>query len=527
MTATRTRPDLKRLAPTIVAAVLATIYVIVSPPSFDLAAHLLRAKLFRAEGFGLWNNWWYAGHHTLGYSVLFPPLEALTSPQLVAGLAAVATAAAFEVLARRHFGEEAWLGSLWFGAATATNLFTGRLAFAFGLLPAVLAMLALQAKRPYLATTAAVATALASPVAALFAALGGAAHAIGSYTTSRQLKTALPGAATIVGAVLPVAALSAAFPEGGSEPFTFATLWPVAVISAGAVLAVPRTEPTLRAGALLYGLGNVAAYALSSPIGSNAARLSALVAGPLAALLWYKRRPAWLLAAALPLAYVQWQAPVRDVNRSANDPSVSASYYRPLLAFLNKQPGPPFRVEIPFTKFHWETYDVAPYFPLARGWERQLDIKYNQLFYNGTLTAATYEKWLHELAVRFVGVSDARLDFSAQKETQLIDRGLPYLKLVLRTRHWRVYAVRDPTPIVTGNATLNKLSAGSLTLTAHRPGTVDIRVRFTPYWSIAQGSGCVEPAGDFTALRLRKPGRVHLAIRFALGRIEARSPRCT
>src|SRR2546430_15185004 len=48
------RPNLKRLAPTLVAAVLATVYVIVSPPSFDLAAHLLRAKLFWAEGFGLW-----------------------------------------------------------------------------------------------------------------------------------------------------------------------------------------------------------------------------------------------------------------------------------------------------------------------------------------------------------------------------------------------------------------------------------------------------------------------------------------
>ncbi|MFL5829865.1 MAG: hypothetical protein ACJ76X_08125 [Solirubrobacteraceae bacterium] len=520
-------PNLKRLAPTLVAAVLATVYVIVSPPSFDLAAHLLRAKLFRAEGFGLWNNWWYAGHHTLGYSVLFPPLEALTSPQLVAALAAVGTAAAFEVLARRHFGERAWLGSLWFGAATATNLYTGRLAFAFGLLPAVLAMLALQAKRPYLATTAAVATALASPVAALFAALGGAAHAIGSYITDRRLKAIVPGMATVVGAVLPVAALAIAFPEGGSEPFTFATLWPVALIAGAAFVAVPSTEPTVRAGVLLYGLGCIAAYAVESPIGSNAARLGALLAGPLAALLWFKRRPSWLLAAALPLAYVQWQAPVRDVNRSANDPSVSASYYRPLLAFLDRQAGPPFRVEIPFTKFHWETYDVAPYFPLARGWERQLDIKYNQLFYNGTLTPATYLAWLHELAVRFVGVSDARLDFSAEKETQLIDRGLPYLKLVLRTKHWRVYAVRDPTPIVSGDATLTQLSAGSLTLTARRAGAVDVRVRFTPYWTIADGSGCVQPAGDFTALQLRKPGRVHLAISFALGRIGARSPRCT
>ena len=108
--------DWRRIAPTAIAAVLAIIYVIVSPPSFDLAAHLLRAKLFRAEGFGLWNNWWYAGHHTLGYSVLFPPISALLSPQLVAGIAATGTAALFELLVRRRFGPDAWLAAVWFGA---------------------------------------------------------------------------------------------------------------------------------------------------------------------------------------------------------------------------------------------------------------------------------------------------------------------------------------------------------------------------------------------------------------------------
>src|SRR5947209_13597520 len=97
------RIDMRRLAPTLVAAVIATVYVIVSPPSFDLAAHLLRAKLFREEGFGLWNNWWYGGHHTPGYSVLFPAASAALSPQLAAGIAATATAAVLEPLVRRHF----------------------------------------------------------------------------------------------------------------------------------------------------------------------------------------------------------------------------------------------------------------------------------------------------------------------------------------------------------------------------------------------------------------------------------------
>ena len=518
--------NLKRAAPTLIAAVLATVYVIVSPPSFDLAAHLLRAKLFRAEGFGLWNNWWYAGHHTLGYSVLFPPIEAALTPQLAAGLACVGTAALFEVLAHDHFGADAWVGSAWFGAATASNLFTGRLAFAFGMLPAMAAMVALQRRRAGLATTAAVLAALASPVAALFAALGGASVAIAKLITERKLRPALPGAAVVIGALLPVGLLTFAFPEGGSEPFTFATLWPVVVIAAVTFFAIPKDELALRIGVLLYGFGTLVAYGISSPVGSNAARLAALIAGPLAALLWFRRHPRWLLAAVLPLAYVQWQAPVRDVNRSANDPSVQAAYYEPLLTFLRHQTGPPFRIEIPFTKFHWETYDVAPYFPLARGWERQLDIKYNHLFYDGTLDARTYEAWLRSLAVRFVAISDARLDFSAEKETALVRGGLPYLRLVMRSQHWRVYAVSDPTPIVEGAATLTHLGPDDLTINVHRAGKLFVRVRFTPYWSIEGGHGCVAPDGEFTSITAPRAERIRLAIAFAFDRIRAHSPRC-
>src|ERR1700757_1258264 len=73
--ATRTRgtPPLPRILPPLAAAVIAAAYVIVAPRSEDLAAHLLRAKLFATEGFGIWNNWWYGGGHAPRDNVLFPP----------------------------------------------------------------------------------------------------------------------------------------------------------------------------------------------------------------------------------------------------------------------------------------------------------------------------------------------------------------------------------------------------------------------------------------------------------------------
>jgi len=523
----RPAPDLKRWAPTLVAAAFAIAYVIIEPPSLDLAAHLARAKLFNAEGFGIWDNWWYAGHHVPGYSVLFPPIAALITPQVAGGLAAIGTAALFEPIARRHIGEDAWLGATWFGAATATNLFTGRLTFAFGLLPAMAMVLALQRGRPWLASLLGVVTALASPVAALFAALAGAAHAIAAYSQTRQLRSTLPGIAAIVGSLLPVALLSVAFPEGGSEPFTLATLWPIPAVAIAALILLPRSERAILIGIGLYAVGCIAAYELTTPVGSNAARLGPLIAGPLAALFWWRRHKLWLAAVALPLLWFQWQAPIRDVRTSAGDPSVSAAYYQPLLSFLGRQSGPPFRVEIPFTRFHWEAYQVAPRFPLARGWERQLDIKYNQLFYDKPLNARTYEAWLHQLAVRFVAVPDATLDFSAHREAALIDHGLPYLRLVDRTQHWRVYEVSRPTPIVQGAARLTALGPNSVSLSAERAGTALVRVRFSPYWKVSGAPGCVQPDGDFTLVQLRRPGRVRLVMQFSLDRIGARSPRCS
>jgi hypothetical protein len=218
---------------------------------------------------------------------------------------------------------------------------------------------------------------------------------------------------------------------------------------------------------------------------------------------------------------------VRDVRTAYEHRAETRAYFQPMLTYLSAQPAAPFRIEIPFTAFHWESYYVAPQFPLARGWERQLDTKYNALFYDGKLTPARYDAWLHQLAVRYVAVPDAELDYSAKREAALIDRGLPFLRLVYRSPHWRVYAVRDPTPIASGPATLSQLGPNSLQLQGHATGTTDIRVRWSPYWAITEGSGCVAPSGGFTKLISTRPGRVRIAMRFAPNRIGASSPRCS
>lgn len=173
------RLDGWRIAPTVVTAALAVIYLILKPRSPDLAAHIFRAELFGREGFTIWNGQWYGGHHTPAYSLLSPPLGWLLGPQPVIALAAVASTISFTELARRHFGARAArVGTVWFGLGSATLMASNRLPFALGTAFGLAALLALQRDRRALAPVLGVLSAISSPVAGLFLAMGGASYAL-------------------------------------------------------------------------------------------------------------------------------------------------------------------------------------------------------------------------------------------------------------------------------------------------------------------------------------------------------------
>jgi hypothetical protein len=443
----------------------------------------------------------------------------MLGPRLVGAVSAVAAAWLFERVVDGLEG--ARVASLWFAIASVTSLLTGRLTFALGVAVGLGALLAAGRERRSLACALAATTSLASPVAAAFIALAGAAW----WVERREWFPVAFSAA----ALTPTAVLTIAFPEGGSFPFVAPSFWPALALVAAVGVVVPRDMRAVRAGVAIYGGAMIANFVLASPMGGNVVRLGALFAGPvLAALLWRRNRRSLVLLA-LPLLYWQWVAPVDDWARAATDPSVHQRYYAGLLTFLRTRDGGPFRVEIPFTDNHWEARWVAPQVPLARGWERQVDVKRNRLFYDHKpLTAWRYRAWLDDNAVRYVALADAPLDYSAAKEARLVRAGLPYLREVWHDAHWRVFAVTDARPLATGAATVTALGSERIRLRARRTGMVDLRVRFTPYWNIAVGRGCVEagPRG-WTRIRVDRTGPLVLSTKFSLGRVGADSPRCS
>ncbi len=201
----------------------------------------------------------------------------------------------------------------------------------------------------------------------------------------------------------PIALLTLAFPEGGTQPFVASAFYPALLGVLVVAALIPARERALRIGALLYAAALVGAYAIPTAVGGNADRLGALFAGPIAACLLAGRsanRRRLLIVLAPFLFYWQVNAPVADFAAAASDPAVNASYYTPLLAELRSlgvgYGARPARIEVVATRNHGEARFLASHIAIARGWERQLDRYRNGLFYDEStpLTPTRYRAWL-------------------------------------------------------------------------------------------------------------------------------------
>ncbi len=507
--------------PGLVAAAFGVVYLIVQPESADHAAQIFRSGLFAEEGFSAWNNSWFGGHHLPGYGFLLPALGSVLGPRIVGVIATIAAALLFSAIAYRRFGDRARLGVLWFATATAISLFTGRLTFALGVALALGAVYAAQRGRRVTALVLAALTPLASPVAALFLACG-----VIAYAAAERKRSVLDLAVVSVGMT---AIMSMAFPEGGTEPFVFSSFEPAILVTLAVFIALPSEERLLRYGVAAYGTALTAAFLIQSPMGGNATRMGALLLGPALAFgLWRRQRFVLILLVPV-LVYWQWSPVVRDLEEVRAQPSVDADYYAPLRDFLRGTPHrESYRVEVLPAAHHWESAHVPRGIYIARGWERQLDRKLNPVFYDGTpLTGPEYRSWLDDLGVGYVAVPDAPLDYAARAEKRLIRRGPPrYLERVFRSENWTVYRVRDPAPLAIGGRMV-KLTPEGFVVDADAPGTVLVRVHWTPYWSIERGSGCVEQApADYTMLEVTTPGRFRVGVDFAPWRAIDGGARC-
>jgi hypothetical protein len=472
----------------------------------DLAAQVYRVNDFRTSGFTLWDFQWYGGHFTLDYTVIYPPLAALMGVIALATLSAAVATLAFTRLAEQHFGKAGRPAAFVFAAGTLVTSSIGQLTFLTGEAFALAAFWAAVKERWWVATGLALGASLVSPLAGAFVAMGAVAWALSRLGAPTQGWKAgrrgavLPIGAMAAAAAAPVAIAALVFPGEGPMPYpALDYVFEAGIAVAFLIVAGLKREPALAWGSMVFIVTTTFAELVPSSLGGNVGRIEDVLALPMAvAVLWASGR-LLLPMLAWPLVLSQW-VPAWGAIAGPSQPSTNGAFFAALDNELRglSAGNPKGRVEVVPTEYHWEAAYVAPIMPLARGWERQLDVADNPLFYkDGGLTPGGYQRWLIDNGVRYVALPDAPLDSAAKAEARLVSSGtVPGLKLIWRSAGWRLYSVLGSTGIVSSPAQLVSASGNRVVIDAPVAGSVLIRVRASPYWVLDEGTGCIVSERD-------------------------------
>jgi hypothetical protein len=492
----------------------------------DIAAQDAWAEFARQHPGSAYNLAWYGGMHPVSYSVVAPYVMAVLGVRPTMVLAGTVSAGLLARLAvGRTRSPRRWQPALYGAVALVGNAVSGRVTFALGGMFALAALCLVFGWRTLeegerglggrvgrtgqrrlrgvlTVLTSALATA-ASPVAGLF--LGVAAATLWlSRRRAAAYALGLPPVAV-------VASSAVLFPFSGLQPMSWSSAILPAVTGIAVLLLAPRAWRTVRGGAAVYVVGVLLAWLVPSPIGTNISRLGLLFGGVVlvAAVTvgawrtsvvgrrWGPRVAGVLMAMAL-ITSTTWQVATaaKDVVSTA-PPASFATDIAPLIRQLQQRHAELARVEVVPTHSHREAAAIAPYVPLARGWNRQADAERNPLFYRDRpVTARAYHEWLHRWAVHYVVLSDAAPDPAAVREAALVRAGLPYLTRVWSDTDWTLYAVADPTPLVSAPARVVSYDAAELTISVPRPGHYLVRIADSPWLSLVDAHGSPLPAPD-------------------------------
>ncbi|MFG2568143.1 MFS transporter [Streptomyces sp. NPDC048567] len=463
----------------------------------DIAAQDAWAEFVGRHPGTAYNLAWYGGMHPVSYSVVSPYLMSLLGVRTTMMIAGTVSAGLTSLILYRVKAVRNPLACSMAGVfAYLCNALSGRVTFGLGMMFAVGAAAAVfcwpyrwrykrWAKAAVAAPLAGLATA-GSPVAGLF---------LGVVAAALFLNKRRPGAYALGLAPVVVVALSAwLFPFSGTQPMSVATLSGPFIFAWLVFFLVPSDWKTVRVASAVYGIGTLATYVVDSQIGSNVSRMAMLYAGIvlLAALPYTRpRSQRWY---ALVIAFVSLNVwigfkGVDDIVRTAPTASWTRSL-APLVDQLQKVGAERGRVEVVPPSSHREASALPRSVNLARGWNRQADMKRNPLFYDDTLDPINYRQWLDRWAVHYVVLPQGDPDYSgARKEAELVGKGLSYLKLIWSNKDWRLFEVDSPVPLADPPATVERAGEGELTIHVKKAGRVLIRVPYSRWLAVVDEDG--------------------------------------
>jgi hypothetical protein len=517
--AARVSAPVELIRAVVIAGVTAGAILLFAPPAGDAAAHLYRIYLIE-RGVWVWDTFWYRGDYPFfTYSLLYYPFAALLGNTTVSVGTALGAAAAFTALAVRQWGRVGVWPARVFSIGAAGTLITGTYAYGTGLAVALGALVAAQHGRRWLLFALAAVTLGLSPLAFAFLLLVLAATVVARRRLGRGDLLVGAGLALLVSGQWVVMVWLG---YRGSYPFEGWTLLGVTVV-AGCGLALAVRKPAARLMGTFFALwlgAVVLLFLFSSPLGDTVTRLNYVVFPlMLVTVLLTGWRPRWLAITALCLAGLFNVVPyIASVTvRSGDDRPANVAYWRPAVDFLRTHRSPDHLVEVVATESHWEAYWLPRAgIPIVRGWYRQTDRVRNDVLYEKGATSDQYRQWLDRNAVRYVVLPDGRLDvYTGAREARLVRSPETGLTPVMHAGGFTVYEVPRAAGLMTG------AGQARVTLFDHRrvsgwvdaPGRYELRLRWSPYWRLAAGDGCISQTPDGTVgLRADRPGPFRLTV---------------
>lgn len=491
--------------------------------SWDAPAHLYKVALVRQYNSVFWDNNWYGGaYQIVSYGFVFYWLARFVSYNALVIASTGLMPVFFFLYMRKVYGSRSYWPSIALAAVLIAYMSNGQDPFLFAMSLTMGAMVLVAYGRPGLAAIPAGLSLFANPVGLVIGGVFLLADFVARPGTRRRYVTF---GLWLLPFLIARALMALLFYEKATYVYPLAEVIHFAGFGVvGFVMARASLDRERGPKQVLYltfaGVAVLFALVPHNPVGWNIGRFFFLFGVPLLLDIRKSYLPKLLV---VPLiigaSFGQLGSPVSHYFRVAEMPSTHQAFFSPALDFAGMHYDPNYRFHVVALDTHWEAYYFSINgFPITRGWYRQADAVHNQLFANNDFTTGQYIDWLRSMAVQYVFLPKAPLDWSGPREAQILAAS-PEFSKVFDDSEWTVYRLVDPMPMVVSldhgkQATVLALRGQSVFMAVPAAGRYLIHITYSPYWELDTGQGTLSKgSGDFVQLAADKPGYYDIRVK--------------
>ena len=502
----------------------------------DTPAHTYKTELMRAGKSIFWDDRWYGGvYGPIHYGPIYYWLAAFVPEVLISLVSAASLPVVFLLYLRASRRGRGRLAGLALAGVMSIYLTYGQEPFLLAMAVTMVGMAVLAAGRPVLAALPIGLALFINPLALSIAGPLLLADFIAQPDVRRRYLVC-------AFALTPFLALDAALTVLFWQPSWYydqvSVIRAVLLFCAAGILLswsskADKAHPW-RVFFVVYALFCLVTFALPAmAFGNNVARTFQLLGLPLLLAIEGVRLPRWVSVPVIVIVgLAQLAGPVNNYLHPAWFEASRESFWSPPLSVLDGLNDSQHRLHVVATKKHAEAYFVPRAgYAITRGWFRQDDAVHNELF-TRHFHEGEYVAWLRRMGVEFVLLPHVALDPTSTREPTILASS-PAFVVVADEPEWTLYRLVGAEPLVRplsspgaaggGVATVDDLDTSLVSLRLPAPGVYEVKVSWSPYWSVVEGEATLARSEDgFVLVRAGAAGPLVLELTVTPGTIADR-----